>query len=261
MQHAAFSEYAPLYDDHFTHSKTGIAQRSRVYSLLARELKKGSTVLELNCGTGQDAHWLAQQGCTVFATDAAEGMVQTARAKNASVQNVSVSIADLRMPEQLPKQQVDLVFSNFGGLNCLSPDELKQLAPALAARLNSQGKAVLVVMGRGCWWEKFYFLLKRDARRTRRKSKSAVQAIIEGREVNTWYYAPHEFAAFFQPYFNIKNTAAVGLFIPPSYLDPFFARKSFLFSMLVSLDRLFARGSWCANASDHFLITLEPRNV
>lgn len=261
MQHAAFNEYAPLYDAHFTHSKTGIAQRNRVYSLLARELKQGSTVLELNCGTGEDAYWLAQRGCTVYATDGAEGMVQTARNKNAAAKNVSVSIADLRMPEQLSQQQVDLVFSNFGGLNCLSPDELRQLAPALAARLGTHGKAVLVVMGRGCWWEKFYFLLKRDARRTRRSSKTAVKAVIEGREVDTWYYTPREFAALFQPHFRIKNAAAVGLFIPPSYLDPFFARKSFLFSVLAALDRLFAHGSWCANAADHFLLTLEPRNV
>ncbi|MCA6363071.1 MAG: class I SAM-dependent methyltransferase [Bacteroidetes bacterium] len=261
MQHAAFNEYAPLYDAHFTHSKTGMAQRNRVYSLLARELKKDCTVLELNCGTGQDAHWLARQGCTVFATDAAEGMVHTARTKNAAEKNVSVSMADLRMPEQLPQQQVDLVFSNFGGLNCLSPDELRQLAPALAKRLTPDGKAVLVVMGRGCWWERFYFLLKRDARRTRRNSKTAVKAIIEGREVNTWYYTPREFASFFQPHFRIKNAAAVGLFVPPSYLDPFFARKSFLFSILAALDRLLARGSWCANAADHFLITLEPSDV
>jgi SAM-dependent methyltransferase len=261
MQHAAFNEYASLYDAHFTHSKTGLAQRNRVHKLLAPLLKNVNTVLELNCGTGQDAQWLAQQGCTVYATDGAESMVQTARTKNAAQKNVFVSTADLRMPDQLPQQQTDLVFSNFGGLNCLSPNELRQLAPALSTRIVPNGKAVLVVMGRGCWWERFYFFLKRDARRTRRSSKTAVKAIIEGSEVNTWYYTPHEFAALFQPYFRMHSVAAVGLFIPPSYLDPFFARKSFLFSILAGLDRMFAHGSWCANAADHFLITLERNDV
>jgi SAM-dependent methyltransferase len=258
MQHEAFNEYAALYDEHFTHSITGTAQRNRVYALLARELTNIASVLELNCGTGEDASWLAQKGFTVLATDGSQGMVMKATLKNAARRNVIVSLADLRTPAQLPPQKTDLIFSNFGGLNCLSPQELRQLAPALKQRLAKNGKAVLVVMGRGCGWEKFYFLLKRDARRKRRSSKDSVTAVIEGEPVNTWYYTPAEFAAMFAPHFRVKNTSAVGLFIPPSYLEPFFARKPFLFSILAGLDRLLARGSWCANAADHFLITLEP---
>jgi SAM-dependent methyltransferase len=259
MQHKAFDAYAPAYDDHFTHTRIGIAQRSIVHKLLIPLLRNCSTITELNCGTGEDALLLARRGLTVYATDGAPRMVDVAQHKNAAYNNVIVSTADLRDPEQLPQQTVDLIFSNFGGLNCLSPDELKQLAPALKKRLRRGGLVVLVIMGRNCWWERLYFTLKGDQRKSRRKSKTPTVADIGGQIVNTWYYSPDEFAALFTPHFEIKNVAPVGLFIPPSYLEPFFARKSFLFSILAALDRLLAHGSWCADAADHYLIVLKPR--
>ncbi|MGL5892159.1 MAG: class I SAM-dependent methyltransferase [Bacteroidia bacterium] len=261
MQHEAFDAYAPAYDDHFTQTRIGIAQRGRVHKLLVPLLKNCSTITEINCGTGEDALMLAKRGLTVYATDGAPGMVQTAKHKNAACKNVVVSTADLRMPEQLPPQKVDLIFSNFGGLNCLSPEEVRRLAPELKKRLIPGGIAVLVIMGRKCWWERFYFTLKRDKRKYRRKSQTPAAADIGGQIVNTWYYSPNEFAALFAPYFEVKNAEPVGLFIPPSYLEPFFARKSFLFSVLVALDRLLAHGSWCADAADHYLIVLKQREV
>lgn len=259
MQHEAFDAYAADYDNHFTQTRIGIAQRNRVHQLLIPLLKNCSTITELNCGTGEDALRFAKRGLTVYATDGSSAMANTAKQKNAAYNNVVVSTADLRFPEQLPLQTVDLIFSNFGGLNCLSPDELKQLAPEFKKRLHASGIAVFVIMGRNCWWERLYFSLKRDKRRYRRKSKTPAAADIGGHIVNTWYYSPNEFAAFFAPHFEIKYAEPVGLFVPPSYLEPFFARKSFLFSMLIGLDRLLAHGKWCADAADHYLIVLKNR--
>jgi SAM-dependent methyltransferase len=259
MQHEAFDAYAPDYDNHFTQTRIGIAQRNRVHKLLVPLLENCSTITELNCGTGEDALLFAKRGLTVYATDGSQGMINTAKQKNAAYNNVVVSAADLRFPEQLPGQTVDLIFSNFGGLNCLSPEELKQLAPELKKRLRFGGIAVFVIMGRNCWWEQFYFTLKRDKRKHRRKSNTPAAADIGGQVVNTWYYSPKEFAALFLPHFEIKNAEPVGLFVPPSYLEPFFAGKSFLFSVLVKLDQLLAHGNWCADAADHYLIVLKHR--
>lgn len=260
MQHEAFDAYAPDYDNHFTQTRIGIAQRNRVHKLLVPLLKNCSTITELNCGTGEDALMLAKRGLTIYATDGAPGMVNAAKQKNAAYNNVVVSIADLRFPEQLPQKKVDLIFSNFGGLNCLSPDELKQLAPELKKRLIKSGHAAFVIMGRNCWWERLYFTLKGDKRKHRRRSKTPAVADVSGQIVTTWYYSPNEFAALFAPHFEIKYAEPVGLFIPPSYLEPFFARKSFLFSILLAFDGLFAHGNWCADAADHYLIFLKQRD-
>ncbi len=65
----------------------------------------------------------------------------------------------------------DLVFSNFGGLNCLSLQQLSALAPHIDTALKPGGYFVAVVMGRFCWWETLYFLLKGKWASAFRRSK------------------------------------------------------------------------------------------
>lgn len=47
-------------------------------SLYERWIPPGSRVLELGCGSGRDARWLARRGAQVIATDGAEGMLREA---------------------------------------------------------------------------------------------------------------------------------------------------------------------------------------
>ena len=43
--------------------------RGRVWQTLERTFTPGQHILELACGTGEDALWLAQRGIQVTATD------------------------------------------------------------------------------------------------------------------------------------------------------------------------------------------------
>ncbi|WP_199899091.1 hypothetical protein, partial [Ideonella sp. B508-1] len=65
MSVAAFDTVARDYDRDFTHSLVGMAQRRVVWDVLddwqARRSGPGA-VLELNCGTGEDALHLARAG-------------------------------------------------------------------------------------------------------------------------------------------------------------------------------------------------------
>ena len=73
-----FDQMAREYDDVFTNSMIGRAQRDAVWSVLTRVFERGDRVLELNCGTGEDALFLAQNGISVTACDASEQMIQIA---------------------------------------------------------------------------------------------------------------------------------------------------------------------------------------
>ena len=101
----AFNQLAKRYDDLFTKSLIGRAQRNAVWDVLERTFRPGDRILELNCGTGEDALFLASKGVSVVACDASEEMIDCARqrhsieAPNASVMFGSVpieQIADLR---------------------------------------------------------------------------------------------------------------------------------------------------------------------
>ena len=80
---AAFDDAAKNYDADFTFSQTGAAQREIVYNHLleSEKLKSPLSILEINCGTGEDAIWLANHGHSVLATDASEEMIRVAKQK------------------------------------------------------------------------------------------------------------------------------------------------------------------------------------
>src|ERR1700755_1327236 len=78
----AFDQLATRYDDLFTRSLIGRAQRNAVWNVLAQTFQSGDHVLELNCGTGEDAFFLAGKGVSVVACDASEQMIELARKRH-----------------------------------------------------------------------------------------------------------------------------------------------------------------------------------
>ncbi|MEL7222689.1 MAG: methyltransferase domain-containing protein, partial [Bacteroidota bacterium] len=78
-----FDAVADQYDQEFTHTDVGLLQRQLVYQQVEQLLStyEISRVLELNCGTGEDAVWLAKKGLNVHATDISPKMVAVAQKK------------------------------------------------------------------------------------------------------------------------------------------------------------------------------------
>ena len=65
----AFDAAAANYDEDFTYSLIGIEVRKIIHKYLAKNIASGSHILEINCGSGEDAFFLAGLGCKVMATD------------------------------------------------------------------------------------------------------------------------------------------------------------------------------------------------
>jgi|GEM_PF-489962 len=77
----AFDAMAADYDDGFTHTELGQRLRRAVHRRLDHHFQPGHRVLELNCGTGEDAVHLARRGVHVVATDRSPEMIRVTRAK------------------------------------------------------------------------------------------------------------------------------------------------------------------------------------
>ena len=90
--------------------------------------KNNLNILELNCGTGEDAIWFAKKGHKVWATDVSEKMIEEVKNKafQESLSNEIYSqVIDIQLvTENFKTQKFDLVFSNFGGFNCLNEVEI-----------------------------------------------------------------------------------------------------------------------------------------
>src|SRR5690349_21298404 len=77
----AFDPMAEGYDETFTTSALGRVLRPLVWGRFAACFMFGSSLLELGCGTGEDAIHLAKSGHRVLATDASPKMIDCARRK------------------------------------------------------------------------------------------------------------------------------------------------------------------------------------
>ncbi|MCO6175114.1 class I SAM-dependent methyltransferase [Flavobacterium sp. NRK F10] len=255
---ASFDVEAIHYDSHFTYTSIGKAQRAMVYHHLQKHLTNPLTILEINCGTGEDAIWLARQHHTVCATDISEKMIEVAKEKG-SHPGLSFIQADIRaVSNHFNAKDFDLVFSNFGGLNCLSPDEMDRFLKTTDTVLSANGKLILTLMPEGTLWEKLYFLLKGQFSKISRRKTAAVATLGE-EKVITYYYNPKEIVNLSKDKFNTIEVKPIGFFIPPSYLEPFLKNKKLFFKVLTRLDSLFKNLSFLAKYSDHYLIVLEKK--
>ena len=260
---AAFDDYAARYDRHFTESVIGQHQRSQVWSHLTPLLQEPKNILEINCGTGADAIRLARSGHRVIATDASPAMIEQGRSKagklDQPVQLQFLTCAFDSLAEQFSGRQFDLVFSNFGGLNCIDPLASTQLSSHLSGLLRPGGELFLVYMSSNCLWEKWYYRYKGDLRKARRRQSPEPAVVhLDGREAAVWYYHPSELQRLYSAEFYVKQIRPVGLFVPPSYLEGFFLNKKGLLNSLQWLDTRIGSGK-LANFADHFTILLQKK--
>lgn len=249
------------YDETFTFSKIGKAQRKRVFKCLNPIINndKKLSILELNCGTGEDAIYFGNLGHEVLATDISEGMIDIAKNKIRSA-NVIFKTQDITaISKATLNKKFDLIFSNFGGFNCLSRTQIDNFLKDANELLNPNGKIVLVIMPKNSLWERIYFTLKGDFREAkRRQTNNYINANVDGIEVKTWYYNPKEIQTLTKKEYVTNNIKPIGLSIPPSYLEKSFFSNQLFMSVYKVIDLVFTSSFW-AKYADHFLIELTKK--
>ena len=263
---SAFDSVAKEYDATFTLTKIGKIQREIVWTYLNKILsgKEDLRIFELNCGTGEDALWFAKNGHTVLATDISEKMLEITE-KKATENNLNDKIKtnkiDLtKIEDFVSNETFDLVFSNFGGINCIPFKDLYNLPAVLSKLIKPSGRLIMVIMPTFCIWEMFYFTLKFNFKKAfRRSSTKRLKVKLNGNEMLVDYYTPILVNKIFRKDFTQTALKPVGFFIPPSYLENFFSSKHKTFNFMRKLESVITDWGTLANYSDHFLIDFEKK--
>lgn len=255
----SFDKAAQNYDATFTNTAIGKMQRNLVYKQLSKQLTSVKNILEINCGTGEDAIWLTKQNFNITATDISPKMIEVAKNK-ATLDNLNFITADIKtIHSSLGGQKFDLIFSNFGGLNCLSKQELEQFIQDSKMMLSEKGKMVLVIMPKNTLWEQFYFLAKAQFSSVYRRKKEFSIADVDGEKVSTYYYNPKDIVNLAGNDFELVDQNPIGFFVPPSYLENFFRNKKGLLRFLGSIEKGISNRSFLSKYADHYIITLQKR--
>jgi SAM-dependent methyltransferase len=256
---AVFDRLADTYDSEFTDSLIGRAQRNAVWNTLLKTFRSGAHLLELNCGTGEDAFFLADNGISVVACDASPKMI--ARAEQRLLLKPSMPpvvfrhLPTERIHELTPAQRFDGVFSNFSGLNCIA--NLAPVAAALSNQVNRGDKLLLCFSTRICLIEILYYLARNQKDKALRRARGRSQAILNEGTLEVFYPTVSEIRSAFAPHFRLRSTTGIGVSIPPSYLEAWARRHRLTFRLLTAIETLAAHIPLLRTTGDHMLLTFE----
>jgi len=262
----AFDVAAEGYDALYGSNPIMAWMRQESLAVLRATFPPAGLLVEIGCGTGEEALTLSRQGFRIVATDISPAMIQVAQTKAHREGNSDVTWRVLpagqlaQLVQEYGVAAFDGAYASFGGLNC--EPQLDQLAVCLFDLLRPGASLVCSIMNRWCLWEMAWSLLhlqfRQSFRRLRTGWTSAGLASPGGSlSVPVRYYRPGGFAHQFGPYFEVQSVLALPVLLPPPYLDVLFGPQTGLPQGLVGLERRLRNHFPFYALGDHFLITLK----
>jgi SAM-dependent methyltransferase len=254
----AFDALSRNYDDSEETNELLLRLRLQTWGVLSSFFPPHARLLDLGCGTGIDAAFLAEQGYRVLATDLSPAMTARARrlADHAGVGDaVETRPLAIENLAALEGERFDGIYSNRGPFNCV--DDMETVASGCARLLPPGGLLVATVLGRVCPWEVLFYARHGQWRRAvLRMRREFVSVPLQGQEVPTRYLTPRELYAPFSAHFELAHYRSLGLFLPPTYLAPLARRHPRLSAAAIWLDDVLGDRPGFRNAGDLFLMVL-----
>jgi len=220
----AFTRQSAIFDQLYAGDSIIEYKRQRVREHILRNAQPGDDMLELNCGTGEDALYFAKRGYNIHATDISPGMLEVFRKKHKNTQcagHISIEECSFTHLDHMNnKKQFDYIYSNFGGLNCTG--ELGRVLQSLHRFVKPGGVITLVIVSKFCLWETLLMFRGKFKTAFRRFfSGNGRKAHVEGVYFKCWYYSPSYVKKYLSSNFELIKTEALCAIVPPSYFENF----------------------------------------
>jgi SAM-dependent methyltransferase len=230
-----------------------------VWDALIDTFEPGAHVLEINCGTGEDALFLAGHDVSVVACDASAQMIETARRRVQSEDPEAPIDFRVLATEHLSNlgrgELFDGAFSNFSGLNCVA--DLHLTAHQLAGLVARGAPLLICLSSRFCIWEIVWFVLHGQFRKALRRTSGFATVRVGQYIVKVHYPTLQAIKKTFAPYFRMRWCTGIGIAVPPSYLEPTVRAHPRMLNVLRALDQVISPLPWFRTVGDHILICFE----
>ena len=232
----AFSKQALIFDAYDAGNTIIHYKRQRVRTHVCNLLPPGSSILELNAGTGEDAIFFARQGHRVHATDIAEGMQTRLREKVSAeglADKVTAELCSFTSLDSLRQRgPYDLIFSNFAGLNCTR--QLETVLHSFASLQKPGGLVTLVILPKFSLWETLLLFRGHFKTAFRRllSGRKGAPAHIEGVHFRCWYYQPSFVKRALNGSYDFLKLEGLCTLVPPSYVENFAEKHSVAYDFL-----------------------------
>jgi ubiquinone/menaquinone biosynthesis C-methylase UbiE len=259
LTEAAFSKQSGVFDALYSGNTIVRYKRERVRRHVLSFLPPDSHILELNCGTGEDATFFAGMGHRVHATDLSGGMLEQLQkkvsAKGLDDQITSELCSFTALDTLKETGPYDLIFSNFAGLNCTG--DLAKVVASFPPLLKPGGMVTLVLLPPFCLWETL-LVLKGKVRTAFRRffSNRGRNARVEGFPFKCWYYWPSVVHKALGPSFETLDLEGLCTLVPPSYIEGFAEKRPELYRYLKALEEKRRRLWPWKYIGDYYILSL-----
>jgi len=211
----AYDRIAAEYDRQMQSSQW---MRSVLWDAYRRLFRPGQRVLDLPCGTGIDALFLAQMGLSVVGIDISPGMIRQLEDKARRLglsDRIEVYVRDLRDLRAWASLPFDGIVSGFAGLSTL-PD-LAGLAERAAHLLKPDGHLIVQMLNRFCFWTWLNQVRHGGWEKARDVGRQETTMVnIGGVTIQHYLYYPEDaYQRFFRNGFLLHRAYSLGSVRPP----------------------------------------------
>ncbi|MBV8845977.1 MAG: class I SAM-dependent methyltransferase [Bryobacterales bacterium] len=193
-----FDTVAPDYQHLWSDTGRGRSQRSEVWRHIDPLFRQGDRVLDIGCGTGDDALHLCGFGVRVVGLDSSPRMVQIARTRG-----VHARLMPLEDLSRLKSSYAGAI-SNFGALNCVR--DLRPVAEDLSRVIRPGGPLAICLMGKFALVEILRFIARLEWQRAARRWSGRTT----WRGLDIYYHAWRQVQKDFAPTFVMHKRVPIG---------------------------------------------------
>ena len=223
----AYDELAPRYDLVPSENRINRLMRNASVAHLLEMYPPGSRVLEIGCGTGDEALALAQRGVDVVAIDPAPEMVRIATEK-AEERGLTMRVEFRRAyARDLPSIADSLGGPFDGGYASFSLEyepDLEPVARGLHKVLRPEARFLASVPSRLCLVEFALAIGSGHPGMSGRRLSPWHDHKVGGHFVPIRTYTPRAFARAISPHFAIERVEALPAIVPPPYMNRIYSR-------------------------------------
>jgi len=252
----AYDALAGRYDALPRENRINAYMRRASLAALTGTFRSGMRVLEIGCGTGDEALALAERGVDVIGIDASEGMVLRAREKaeeTGASKRVSFFRMDAREVGELAADLRGRLDGAFASFSLAYEPDLRPVAAGLHELLAADAPLLASVPSRVCFVE----LLAACA---------VLRPSLPGRRLRPWHdhkvgdaavpirtFTPETLAAAFAPEFALVGIDGLAALVPPAYTNRAYARLDGLADGIEAIDARIRTRFPFRYVGDHFL--------
>jgi hypothetical protein len=155
--------------------------------------------------------------------------------------------------DKIGNRKFDFIFSNFGGLNCVS--DLSEVTKFFPQLLNNGGKVCLVVLPPFCPWELVQAFRGKFKLAFRRFHKDGVLANVEGIKFKTYYFSARQVMKALGKDFKMLKLESLALFSPIPQMEKIPKKLPQLARALNKIDEIISGIYPLNRIGDHIIIT------